>query len=191
MLYDEQGKPVEGALTPDEVKTQLADLQTKAEQANKELSEYKETGPGKSIAALREARDLAVKELNDFKTNAVTELGKMKTDMESKELDDTIAKIAEGDADVAKSIKENYLGSVKDTDTPDQKQKKLGDAYKLSIGGSVNPEILRTIGTGAGAPPANIDGQGGNWPQPLVELAGRLGISPEDLKNKPYHGKNK
>src|SRR5579862_5752048 len=104
MLYDQQGKPIEGAMTKEEVTTVLTEKETALAAATKELNEFKETGQGKSIAALREARDAALKDLDTFKANAATELGKMKTEMEAKQLDDTFTKIAEGDTELAKVI---------------------------------------------------------------------------------------
>lgn len=188
MLYNEKGEVVEGAMTKEEVTTALTDKETALTTTQKELDEFKATGQGKSIAALREARDAALKDLDAFKTNAASELGKMKTDMESKQLDETFTKISEGDADLAKSIKENYESIVKDTDTPEQRAKKMGDAYRLAVGTSASPEVSRNFFSGAGAPP-KMNETTGNWPQPLVELAGRLGLTPEDLKNKQYNGR--
>jgi ABC-type transporter Mla subunit MlaD len=188
MLYNDKGQPVEGAMTAEEVAAKTAEFQTKVDQATKELNEFKETAEGKSIGALREARDKALKDLEDFKTNIVTELGRKQTEDQQKQLEQTIATIAEGDAELAKKIKEIYDGNVKDSDTPEQRQKKLGDAYRLAVGSAPSGDVLRTIGSNAGAPP-RINEATGNWPQPLVELAGRLGLSQDDLKNRPYHGR--
>src|ERR1700722_2195310 len=113
MLYNEKGEPVEGAMTREEVATALTEKETALATATKELNEFKETGQGKSIAALREARDTAMKDLEQFKTNAVAELGKMKADVETKQLDDTFINIAEGDPELAKTIKDNYESIVK------------------------------------------------------------------------------
>ena len=183
MLYNEKGEPVEGALTPEEATTKLTEKEAAIADLQKQIDEV---GPkGKSIVDLRKQKEAAEAALEAMKTNVISKLSEFSSLQESKELDRTISSIAEGDAELAKKIKDTYTEYVKDNDSEEVKRKKLGDAYRLNAP-TASPDVLQSVLGGGGAPKSGQETTPGNFPESLIAFGAKFGLSRDDFKGRKY-----
>lgn len=188
MLYDETGKVVEGAMTQEEVNTKITEKDTAIADLQKKIDDG--VSKGTSVVELRKQLDAKNKEFDDFKTKVITDLSNNHQQQQDRDLRDTVLRISEGDVDLAKKIEDDYKLMVKDGDTDELKREKLGKAYKLNAG-TVSPDIMSRVIGSAGAPPSNAgDPTVGGFPEALVQMGARLGLSRDDFKNRKYQKPN-
>jgi hypothetical protein len=182
-LFDKDGNAVEGAMLPDEVNAKLTEKDNSITELQKKIDDA--ASKGTSIVELRKQLDAAKTELDGLKTSVISQLGDFAKQQGDKELDSTVSRIAEGDSELAKKIKDTYEAMVKTDDTDEVKRKKLGDAYKVNVT-SASPDILQSVVGSAGAPPANAGENPGNFPEAVIALGARMGLTRDDFKNKKY-----
>lgn len=199
-MYDEEGNPIEGALTPEEAEAKATEA---AEAARAEAkAEF-----DKTLADKEEELEAAKKKEQNFanlRTKTATEEEKAaaaKAEVEAlkKEIaeakdsgknyainsarDKAIKQMAGGDVELEKKLRSNYDVIQRPTDNEDQVLARVRDAYLLSVepAGSNN-------GGGSFAPTSTGKRVGGNASKEigsdLKEFgASKFGLTEEDFKN--------
>jgi len=200
-LYDVNGNPIV-AFTEEEMDAQketisneaienykkehpenveVEELQTELADAKKELELFGGTDKGKNVAALRIAKESAEKKIIDLETLIKNEIGGIKTLIGRKELENNIKSLSEGDEELGKKIEFQFNRIVKDTDSDEERKKKLGEAYVLASGGKPSNILNKVLGS-SGAPIKQSGGAAAGFSSELVGLGKKLGITEEDIK---------
>ena len=199
-LFDEAGNQVE-AFSQEELDaklaetktaletesaTKLADLQKQLQDATTQIETLSGTDKAKNMAKLREGRETIEKQIEDLKDKMAAGLGELAKKQDDVALDQRLNLLSDGDPEIMKKIKFEYQRITRPDDTQEEKDKKLSDAYRLAVGSTPSQSVMsRVLGSG-GAPNSSPQRGVGSWPQPLVELGKRLGLSDKDFEQRTY-----
>jgi DNA repair exonuclease SbcCD ATPase subunit len=205
-LFDENGKEVEGALTPEEAEERIKEAQEQAKeevqseltplqeelkekeealaQATAELEKSKDKGT--NIKNLRDKADkveVLEKAVEELKTKSET-LEKTLTEKEVKaqeaEVGKMIKDIAGGDDKLAEKVKFHYSTFNKATETQENRAERIQNAAKLAGIGQAISGGSSAISSGGGRAAYSKPDTKLNEEQ--KELGAKLGLKPEELK---------
>ena len=178
VLYDEQGKPIEGALAPEEVEerikeakeatkaeleAELSPLQEELEEKKQELEQAKtklekEKQKEKNFGNVRrkaEEANIAEGKVEELKKeiegikNVITEKD---TQQRTQEVDKLIKEASGGDEKLAEKIKFHYNTFDKSTETPENRTERINSAKILAGGVVDNNNDSGAAGSGSGRP---------------------------------------
>ena len=180
-LFDSEGNAIE-AFTKEEHEEALKQEIDKKDEELKIVNEKLEglTNKDANFKALREEKEKIEKENKELKGQLSEQIVGIKSSIEKDKIDNTISVMAAGDEEVAKKIKFHYDRIIKPEDTDEEKKAKLGDAFKLALGGDKTPDVLSSTMSAAGA--GKIVGNKTSFSPELIELGNKFGLSEEDIK---------
>ena len=181
MLYDKDGNPVEGSMTPEEAKAAVdaALEQTKKENEEK-LAELNKKIEENTNANLRKKTESKVKENEELQKQVEEIKGKM-----SKQAKDAaIRALGVKDEEILKKIDEHYAKLRPEDDTDmESVANAVRDAYKLSSDTPLSElNVSRPAFGGGSVPSQNLDVDQ-QFDSELLELGQRgFGLTKEDFK---------
>jgi len=184
-LYTEDGDEVE-AFTKDEFDAEVSkatqEKETKASELEKTIADLNEKLKGgenkeTNFKALRDAKDKAEGELSGVKDEFTKQINELRSELNAGKIKEKISSIAGGNEETIKKI-EHFYNSFQAPKDGEQDMR-LENAIKLA---GVQPKSnMNGLGSGVGNP-AGVGGKT-NFTDEQKDLASKLGIKPEELKN--------
>jgi hypothetical protein len=208
-LYNEDGTPAEGAMTPDElsekmeelketakaeVEAEKEELQMQLEEAKIELEQAKADmakngDKDKNFKTLRETKENKEKEVEELKakmTGLETEVAKVRTETAEHKLDEAIRMVAGDDVEMAKKVKYHFNSFAGVPETDEKFQERLNSATILATGGAPRSKPTGgAFGSGKGSPAYDSSERktAGKFENPeSSKVAEKMGLTPEEQK---------
>ena len=202
-LYDEDGKIVEGAKSPEDIEIELdkvkEEVKAEAEENSKVLAneittlqdtiEEKEKELDKvgdkdlNFGKLRKQKEEAEKRLTDMKGDLESKIAGVEEKINNSKVDNEINKLANGDSELADKIK-YHLNNFKPDEEQDSKKKeenfksRLDNAFLLANGKSNNSLSMDAVSSGGDYVPLSEN-------KPISEdakdVARKLGLSDKEI----------
>jgi len=208
-LFDKDNNPIEGALSAEEVKAQIAEAETKAaETLETKLGEFKNEFDTKIVEKdkkIQELTDSLDSDLSDEDKNwkrtreAIAQLKQDKIDMKEDfdkkfnevkgaisgdKIEARIKNIANGNKEMEDKIQFHYDSFGGEPKDEKAVQERLKNATLLAGGGEVSNDVLNggAIRTGGGEVPVGMK-TGGKISEEVKGVGDKMGITAEEYKD--------